>query len=288
MFTHQQHFEHFQIHTLKDENGNLLEIVPERGAIISSCKLAGQEIFYLDRDTLNDSSKNVRGGNPVLFPICGPLAGGTCQINGNAYSMKQHGFARNLPWDVVATQTEEDQASLTLELKSSDATLAQYPFEFSVKLTYRITSSALVIDQKYENLSKEKMPFYAGFHPYFLAPEKTAVDLLVSANEYDDFLTSTNKEVEKVINFDLAPEINGAFHNVKENSVTFGNFGLGKSIEIAFQHPYKHIVIWGLRDKPFICVEPWMGLNNSLNTGESVFYLEPNSSLETSVAFSVK
>lgn len=288
MFTHQQNFDHFQLHTLKDDKGNLLEVVPSRGAIISRFEIAGQEIFYLDRDTLNDESKNVRGGNPVLFPICGPLAGGNCQINGNTYSMKQHGFARNLSWDVLDTNAQENQASISLELKSSAATLTQYPFEFSVKLTYKITPNALIIDQKYENFSKEKMPFYAGFHPYFLANEKSAVELQVSANEYNDFLTNTNKAVERVIDFETAAEVNGAFHNAAEGKVAFSNLGTGKAIEISFESPYKHIVIWGLQGKPFICVEPWMGLNNSLNTGESVVYLEAGSSLETSVAFNVK
>ncbi|MBI4852316.1 MAG: aldose epimerase [Acidobacteria bacterium] len=287
MFTHQQKFDHFQIHTLKDDKGNLLEIVPERGAIISRFEIAGQEIFYLDRETLNDSSKNVRGGNPVLFPICGPLKGGNCEINGNTYSMKQHGFARNLAWEVVAAQVEEHQASISLELKTSDITLAQYPFEFLVRLTYKITSNALIIEQRYQNLSKEKMPFYAGFHPYFTASEKSAVQLYVQADEYDNFLTGKNESVKKVINFDEAPEVNGAFHNVKESRVKFSNFGLGKAIEITFEPPYRHVVIWGLKDKPFICVEPWMGLNNSLNTGESVVYLDAGSSLETLVAFNI-
>ena len=288
MFTHQQHFDHFQIHTLQDTAGNLLEVVPERGAIISRFEIAGQAVFYLDRETLNDASKNIRGGNPVLFPICGPLAGGNCQINGNTYSMKQHGFARNLPWQVVEKDIQENQASISLELKSSDITLAQYPFDFFVRLTYKITAKGLVIDQKYENLSQEKMPFYAGFHPYFVAPEKSAVELFVAANEYNDFLTGTKKAVEAIVNFEQVPEVNGAFHKVKENRIRFSNFGLERAIEITFEPPYKHIVIWGLKDKPFICVEPWMGLNNSLNTGESVFYLEPGSALETSVAFNVE
>lgn len=287
MFTIEHHVDHFQIYTLKDHLGNLLEVVAERGAIISRFEIAGKEVFYLDRETLNDASKNVRGGNPVLFPICGPLAGGNCQLNGNTYSMKQHGFARNLPWQVIEETATEDLARLTLQLVSNDTTLSQYPFDFSVSLTYELTAKGLTIRQKYENHSQASMPFYAGFHPYFAAPEKTKVELSVVANEYDDFLTGKTFPVESVINFDQAAEVNGAFHNVKGGKVTFSNFGQGRTIEIAFEPPYQHIVIWALRDKPFICVEPWMGLNNSLNTGESVFHLEPGTSLETSVAFNI-
>lgn len=287
MFSHQKHFDHFQIHTLADDSGNLLSVVPERGAIISRFEIAGKAIFYLDQDSLNDTSKNVRGGNPVLFPICGPLAGGTCQINGNTYAMKQHGFARNLPWQVIEENVASESASICLELTSNDTTRSQYPFDFSVKFTYKLTPKGLTILQKYENLSKTTMPFYAGFHPYFVAPDKQAVNLEVDADEYDDFLTKKTFPVEKIINFDAGTETNGAFHNVRGNKVVFSNFGQDQTIEIAFQEPYKHVVIWALKDKPFICVEPWMGLNNSLNTGESVFYLDSGAVLETAVSFNV-
>jgi galactose mutarotase-like enzyme len=287
MFTHQQSFDHFELHTLSDSGGNLLEIAPTRGGIVTRLDIAGQPVLYMDRETLNDASKNVRGGNPVLFPICGPLAGGNCQIDGKTYSMKQHGFARNLPWSVLNCQAGEQSASISLRLESNDVTRAQYPFDFKVDFTYRLSPKGLAIEQRYENLSDRPMPFYAGFHPYFAAPQKQAVKLDVAAAKYDDFLSGQLRDVEPVIDFDTAPEINGAFHNVDNNRVRFDNFGQGRALEILFEPPYKHVVIWALKDKPFICVEPWMGLNNSLNTGESVSHLAPGAHLETAVSFNV-
>lgn len=286
MFIHQEEFDHFPLHTLKDDQGTLLEIVPSRGAIISRFESKSQPIFYLDRETLNDATKNVRGGNPVLFPICGPLVNGSGTFAGNSYEMKQHGFARNLPWQVVGVEAQADVASIQLRLESNETTKAQYPHDFCVELTYRLTADTLTIDQQFENRSSQVMPFYAGFHPYFTAPDKTAVTLSLDTSNYDDFLTKTTHSIDPTINFEAGAEINGAFHGVRE-PVRFSNFGMPYAIEIGFEAPYQHIVIWALKDKPFICVEPWMGVNYGLNNDISVISLAANSSLKAAVTYKV-
>lgn len=49
-------------------------VVPARGALVASLQVAGRDVLYLDRATLDDPTKNVRGGIPVLFPFAGKLA----------------------------------------------------------------------------------------------------------------------------------------------------------------------------------------------------------------------
>jgi galactose mutarotase-like enzyme len=286
-FTHQKSFDHFELHTLKDDSGTLLEVVPERGGIISRFEVGGKPVFYLDRETLNDKSKNVRGGNPILFPICGPLVDNKYEIEGRSYSMKQHGFARNLPWTVADVKTDPDSASIKIHLESGPESREQYPFDFSVDFTYRLTANSLRIDQTYENRSSTPMPFYAGFHPYFTAPKKDAVNLTVAATKFNDFLSGETRPAERVINFEAGPELNGDFRYVSEKRVSFTNFGQPYSIEIEFGEQFKHVVIWALKDKPFICVEPWMGFNRALNAGESVTDLPPGEKMTTFTTFKV-
>src|SRR5438477_11304850 len=245
-FTHQKSFDHFDLHTLKDDAGALLEVVPARGGIISRFEVGGKPVFYLDRESLNDETKNVRGGNPVLFPICGPLVDNKVELEGRTYSMKQHGFARNLPWSVTDTKTGPDEASITIHLESSPTTHEQYPYDFSVDYTYRLRPGSLRIDQTYENRSSRPMPFYAGFHPYFTAPDKHAVELSVAATEFNDFLTGQTRPAERVMNFDAGPALNGDFRYVKERRVKFSNFGQPYSVELEFGEGFKHIVIWAL------------------------------------------
>ena len=54
---------------LHDTEGNgQLTLAPTRGGMATRLVLGGKDVFYLDEATLADVTKNVRGGNPVLFP----------------------------------------------------------------------------------------------------------------------------------------------------------------------------------------------------------------------------
>ena len=94
----------------------------------------GREILYFDQERYADPSKSIRGGIPVLFPICGNLPGDVLPVDGVDYPLKQHGFARDLPWQL---QLLEDQSGLCLSLSSTDATLKAYPFPFRLEMELR-------------------------------------------------------------------------------------------------------------------------------------------------------
>src|SRR5262245_29423566 len=73
-------------------------IVPARGAIVTSLKVGGKDVLYCDRTTLDDPTKNVRGGIPILFPYSGKLVDEL--FLPAKTKMKQHGFGRNKEWAV--------------------------------------------------------------------------------------------------------------------------------------------------------------------------------------------
>ncbi len=117
-------------------------IAPARGAIVTSFQVAGRELLYLDQTTFSDPSKNVRGGIPILFPTPGKLPNDTWQRDGQAGSLKQHGFARTRPWQVGSVS----ERVVTLQLQSDAETLAQYPWPFLATLEVRIDGYAIAID----------------------------------------------------------------------------------------------------------------------------------------------
>ena len=80
-----------------------VSIVPARGAIATSFRVGERELLYLDETTLRDPTKSVRGGIPILFPSPGKLEGDRFARGAFHGAMKQHGFARDLPWQVTAT-----------------------------------------------------------------------------------------------------------------------------------------------------------------------------------------
>jgi galactose mutarotase-like enzyme len=64
------------------ETGDRLRIVPERGGIVTEWRCGDREVLYFDQERYADPTKSIRGGIPVLFPICGNLPGDVLPVNG--------------------------------------------------------------------------------------------------------------------------------------------------------------------------------------------------------------
>jgi galactose mutarotase-like enzyme len=285
-FTITQNQNQYLTYCLKDEEADAyLEVVPARGGIITRWQICGEDLLYLDRERFKDPNLSVRGGVPILFPICGNLPDNTYQHQGRNYTLKQHGFARDLPWQ-VSKQSSETAASLTLELNSNEATRQVYPFDFQLIFTYQLQGNSLRIHQKVINLSPEKMPFSIGFHPYFQVTDKTRLSFDIPSSQYLDQRTKTFHSYSSNFDFNLE-EIDAAFPQITRHQSGFSDSYHQRQIVLSYDDLYTTIVFWTLKDKNYICLEPWSAPRNALNTGEHLTYLEPQSSREAIVEMRV-
>jgi galactose mutarotase-like enzyme len=91
---------------------------PGRGGMLTAFDVDGKHVLYMDDTTLEDPDAHVRGGVPVLFPTPGRLDADTWRHDNLRGTLKQHGFARDLPWRVVTA----DATNVTLELVATSAT----------------------------------------------------------------------------------------------------------------------------------------------------------------------
>ena len=80
-----------------DQN-NYIKFCPARGGVITNWVSDGKEILYFDEKRFMDKTKSVRGGIPILFPICGNLSITNSVFGVDYLQFTQHGFARDLPW----------------------------------------------------------------------------------------------------------------------------------------------------------------------------------------------
>ena len=285
-FTITQNQNQYLTYCLKDEEADAyLEVVPARGGIITRWQICGEDILYLDRERFKDTNLSVRGGVPILFPICGNLPDNSYQHQGRNYTLKQHGFARDLPWQ-VSKQSSETAASLTLELNSNEATRQVYPFDFQLIFTYQLQGNSLKIHQKVINLSPEKMPFSIGFHPYFQVTDKTRLSFDIPSSQYLDQRSKTLHSYSGHFDFNLE-EIDAAFPQITRHQSSFSDSYHQRQIILGYDDLYTTIVFWTLKDKNYICLEPWSAPRNALNTGEHLTYLEPQSSREAIVEMRV-
>lgn len=263
------------------EAGSWIKVVPERGSIIIGFGVKGAEMLFLNHETLYNREKNIRGGIPFLFPISGQLQDGEYEWNGKTYKMKNHGVARNLPWEVLETKTGAEEAAITLQLKSSPETRDEFPFDFELEFTYRITKNELIIEQQYRNHSSSPMPMYPGFHPYF----KTSIKNLyyqTDATKYLDYNDGQEKEIHGSL--DLAGKMESfALLDAKNHEISFELPDRGKNITMRYGGEFKYIILWTELGQDYVCVEPWMALPGELNRKEELVTVHPNEPLNTSL-----
>ena len=259
-------------------------VVPERGGIVTSWQVNDKEMLYMDTERFKDASLSVRGGIPLLFPICGNIVDDTYTLEGETSTLVQHGFGRTLPWEVTQKSTDNG-ASITLTLTSSDETWAVYPFEFQLDYIYTLKGNTLEQRFRHTNLSDEEpMPFSTGTHPYFVVADKTKLSFEIPSTEYKV------KEGKKVYTFDgqfdfSQDEIDVAFINLEDQEATVKNGD--STLTLSFDENYSTLVFWTVKGKDFYCLEPWSGPRNAMNTGDFLLSAAPQETVETVISMTV-
>jgi galactose mutarotase-like enzyme len=264
-------------------NSSWLKVVPERGGIITSLGIHGEELLFINEETLHNVEKNIRGGIPILFPISGQLTNGQYEWDDKTYTMKNHGFARNLPWEVVEINTYEEEASIKIKLESNDETKADYPFEFELVFTYILRENELIIDQTYQNKSTKDMPFYAGFHPYFKTANKQ-LKIDTDASEYLDYNDMQIKRIEGAISIDQKESY---LLKSGTRSIRFSLKEIDKLVTINYGEEFPYIVLWSEEGQAFVCVEPWMAQTDELNKKDELTMIKPGKEIHTKVSISI-
>jgi galactose mutarotase-like enzyme len=239
-----------------EEDGSLVSLAPARGGMVTRFSVHGVPVLFLDETTLADPSKSVRGGIPILFPFAGKLPGDRYDVAGRTFTMKQHGFARNLPWTVLDTSTA-DGASVTLGLAATEATRQQYPFDFALRFTYRLRGGVLTVEQRFENLGSAPMPLHPGLHPYFFVGDRTKSGVRLDTDATRALDNRTGREVPVTLPIELAErEVDLFLLDHHPRQTVLHRPGM-PGVRITFGQEQSLLVVWTLPGRDFVCVEPW-------------------------------
>lgn len=210
------------------------------------------------------------GHAPLLFPIVGRLNGDTLRLDGREFAMKQHGFARRQPFEIIAR--EED--AVLFRLTANDETRAQYPFEFDLEVHYAIAGDGLIVDVRIHNPSDSiALPASFGFHPAFAWPlpnggERAAHTIVFAADEpgaivrLDGGLFAGHRASPLdgrtlPLADDLFVDDALIWDPVASHSVTYQD-AQGPRLRIDFPDT-PQLGIWTKPGAAFICIEPWHG-----------------------------
>ncbi len=203
--------------------------------------------------------------------------------DGKTYQMTQHGFARDNEFELL----EEKQNSLTYVLEENEATLKKYPFKFRLELKYTIKESSLAVKYRVINKDQKDMYFSIGAHPAFYWPltddEKKEDYYLEFEKEEkaEKYLLEAgllNHQTEQVLDNQKILELNSeifkddalVFKNLKSEKVTLKSKKSEREVDMRFKN-FPYLGIWSQsKEAPFICLEPWQGIADSVDSSGKI------------------
>ena len=140
--------------------GRLSIAVKEKGAELSSLRLEGHEYLW------QGDERSWTGQSPLLFPLIGSVPGGSYSLDGSSYPIPSHGILRRRDF----TPAAKGEDFLTFRFVSDGETLRQYPYDFTLDMTYRLRDTSLTMEYALTNRSEGEMLFSLGAHPAFRCP----------------------------------------------------------------------------------------------------------------------
>jgi galactose mutarotase-like enzyme len=231
---------------------------------------------------------------PILFPIVGKLRFDQFVWEGESYRMSQHGFARDMMFDCIVHESDR----MVFQLQSSTQTLSQYPFNFNLEIEYSLRGPQVWQTFRVYNQSNRVMPFSIGAHPAFNVPLEEGLSL-------DDY----EIRFEQVENADAFHITNGlfdgsrssllndasdirlsqtifnkdalVFKNLRSKLVSIVN-DKGRRCVIMDYNGFPYFALWAKPGAPYVCLEPWCGLGDTIDADgdlrfkEGMIFLEPN------------
>ena len=250
---------------------NLEIITTPNGAELTSIKYNGKEYLHQGEKVLDKNGKIYwKRRAPILFPIVGSLKNNTTIIDGKKYNMSQHGFARDMKFDIVSISEREH----TYVLRYNEETLKMYPYKFELYVSYLVDNNKLTIKYRIKNLYDKAMFFGVGGHPAFVIDLKNnkyrlefeKLEENIRFYQLDNGLISYNNNY---INSSLLS--NNRCLEIKKDTFThdaiiMSNLNSDKirlienentRLELCFSS-FKYLAIWAKKEAPFVCIEPWL------------------------------
>ena len=259
-------------------SGDQLRLVPERGGLVTGWRCSGREMLYFDQERFLDRSKSVRGGIPVLFPICGGLPDDRLPLPRGEFTLPQHGFARDRPWQLAQL---DDGRGVALRLEDSAETLAVYPFSFALTLEVRLAASALEIEVIVDNRGDQPMPYSVGLHPYFNVSGLEVVrfeGLPAECLDHSTMKPASTMELVAQLGRGVDLLVRPTETEPPIPAVGLVDPEAGTRLELQLTPPLDLVVIWTDPPRSMVCLEPWSGPRQALISGDRRLELAPGES----------
>ena len=248
--------------TVLIENEQLRALISEHGAELTSLVEKNSSREYL----WNGDAKYWKRHAPVLFPIEGKLKDDKYFVEGKEFHMTQHGFARDSKFSIV----NQTLNSVTLELCSDEQTKTNYPYDFSLKITYELVGNILKTSYTVKNTGTQTMYFGLGAHPAFST-------LLAAGDRFEDYVIETEPRTTLLripLKNSLIDPKNAYQEKCSPLEITHETFILkskkhGHGVSVS-SNDSKALGIWSSYPAKgqFVCIEPWWSVADTIDSDQ--------------------
>lgn len=253
-------------------NGILSARFNELGAELKSLTCNGTEYIWPGDPAI------WAGSAPLLFPICSGLKDDTYYLDGKAYQLQKHGYAR---FCTFAVESHSENA-VTFSLRSDEESKKSFPFDYTLRITYTIEGTSLQVRYEVENRSADTMYFSIGPHEGFYCPEGIEeYDVLLPAPETLDAYEVVGQVLGKnttrildnadtlALKYDYFTVDALVFKNIQARSVVLRHRNSDRALRLSFPG-HEYFLIWSKQDAPFVCLEPWCGIADSVDSDQNI------------------
>lgn len=239
--------------------------VKEMGAELTSLKSKKTGIEYI----WEGNADIWYGQSPILFPVIGRLLDDKYRLNGKEYAMEKHGIVRKKPFKLV----EKTSDSLTFLQSDDEQSLQIYPYHFDLFVTFKLNGNALEVSHKVVNKNDYLMYYSFGAHPAFnckigdyLEFDNNQASVLNEQIDEESYLMDNQVELlknEKRITIEKDTFDHDALilSGYTDKVISLKSDEHSRVVRFNFDSPV--LGIWAKPNAPYVCIEPWWGINDN-------------------------
>jgi aldose 1-epimerase len=280
-----------------DTSGASASVLPSYGFNLFSLKLpaagAVRDVLQSAPDFAENPSAPARNGTPILFPYPNRIRGGHYRYKGHDYQLPAtqgpnaiHGFALNVPWDVLDHGADANEAFVVGRYqiaKHSPAMRPNWPADGVLQIRYGLAGRRLTMTVTVTNPTAEELPYGFGIHPYFRLPLDPAGDpaetlVVLPASRYwvlKEFLpTGEVRPVDARLDFrkgqprkglKLDDVLTGLSFEGDRAACRLIDRALGAEFRLGFDRSFRELVAYTPAAEGIIAIEPYTQTTDAIN-----------------------
>jgi galactose mutarotase-like enzyme len=278
------------------ENTSVRIGIHEKGAELQQLFHKGHQTDYM----WNGDPAFWNRHSPLLFPIVGTLRDNTYYYKDRSYTLPRHGFARDREF---AAESKTDD-TITFRLQSDEASLVVFPFDFVLRVIYTLLPEGVMVTYRVDNPSaSQPLYFSIGGHPAFRVP-------LAAGTTYNDYFLEFDEQEnaprwpisrEGLIEREPRPLLEDTrmlpltkqlfardalvLKQLRSTGVALGSYKTRLGLRVEFPG-FPYLGIWAAPNADFVCIEPWCGIADPVDSDrqwthkEGINRLEPGGIFE--------